>query len=58
MLNEFSFGPSQEDEGQKKTVHSMEGSRLNAHDVCPLHPVPEAAMPVESHLLIIRRSQK
>jgi hypothetical protein len=29
MLNKFSFGPSQEDQGRKKTVHSMEGFSLN-----------------------------
>ncbi len=29
MLNKFSFGPSQEDQGRKKTVHSIEGLSLN-----------------------------
>ncbi len=29
MLNKFSFGPSQEDQGRKKTVRSIEGFSLN-----------------------------
>ncbi|MBL7188595.1 MAG: hypothetical protein ISS70_19900 [Phycisphaerae bacterium] len=36
MLNKFSFGPSQEDEGRKKTVHSTEGSCLYSRHVCPI----------------------
>jgi hypothetical protein len=36
MLNKFSFGPSQEDQGRKKTVHSMEGGRLTRHSDCPI----------------------
>ncbi len=36
MLNKFSFGPSQEDQGRKKTVHSREGGRLTRHSDCPI----------------------
>jgi hypothetical protein len=34
LQNKFSFGPSQEDEGRKKTVHAIEGSRLRWNCVC------------------------
>jgi len=34
MLNKFSFGPSQEDQGRKKTAHSMEGGRLSRDSDC------------------------
>ena len=40
MLDKFSFGPSQEDEGRKKTVHSTEGSYLIPHHVCPIDRAP------------------
>jgi len=33
VLNKFSFDPSQEDEGQKKTVHWMGNSGLWPHHV-------------------------
>jgi len=36
LLNKFSFGPSQEDQGRKKTVHSMEGGRLTQHSDWPI----------------------
>ena len=36
MLNKFSFGPSQEDQGRKKTAHSREGGRLTQHGYCPI----------------------
>ena len=36
MPNKFSFGPSQEDQGRKITVHSMEGGRLTQHSDCPI----------------------
>jgi hypothetical protein len=48
MLNKFSFGPSQEDQGRKKTVHSIEGGRLTQHDDCPISRRAKTAMPVES----------
>jgi hypothetical protein len=40
VLSKFSFGPSQEDEGQKKTVHSTEGSYLAPHHVCSIERAP------------------
>ncbi len=33
MQNKFSFGPSQEDQGRKKTVQPTEGSRLGQNCV-------------------------
>ena len=48
MLNKFSFAPSQEDEGQKKTVKSTEGSCLWSYHVCRVNPVSSATMSVES----------
>ena len=36
MLNKFSFGPSQEDQGRKKTVHSIEGGRLTRNSDRPI----------------------
>jgi hypothetical protein len=41
MQNKFSFGPSQEDEGQNKTVYTMEGISLNKYRVCPIHAEPK-----------------
>ena len=35
MLNKFSFGPSQEDQGRKKAVHSIEGGHLAQDTVLP-----------------------
>jgi hypothetical protein len=40
MLDKFSFGPSQEDEGRKKTVLSVEGSCQIQYQVCPIHDGP------------------
>jgi len=40
VLDKFSFAPSQEDEGQKKTVHSMQGPCLWPHHVCPIALLP------------------
>jgi len=37
MLNKSSFGPSQEDEGRKKTAHTMEIFSLIQYRVCPIH---------------------
>jgi len=36
LLNKFSFGPSQEDQGRKKAVHSIDGGRLTQHGDCPI----------------------
>ena len=57
MPNKFSFGPSQEDEGQKKTVHSTQGSCLYPHHVCSIDPVPARRCQSKAHLLIIRKSR-
>ena len=40
VLNKFSFGPSQEDEGRKKTAHAMDGTHLAKYHVCPIHAEP------------------
>jgi len=48
VLDKSSFGPSQEDEGQKKTVHWVESSCLNPRHVWPIGPVTGVAIPVES----------
>ena len=45
ILNKFSFGPSQEYEGKKKTAHTMEGTCLNQHRVCPIHAEPLQEVP-------------
>jgi hypothetical protein len=34
MQNKFSFGPSQEDEGRKKTAHPTDGAPLSRSGVC------------------------
>jgi hypothetical protein len=39
-LNKFSFGPSQEDEGRKKTNRRMEGTCLTQYPLCPIHAEP------------------
>jgi hypothetical protein len=38
--NKFSFGPSPENEGRKKTVHTIEGFALNQYQVCPIQAEP------------------
>jgi len=40
VLNKFSFGPSQEDEGRKKTVYTKDGSSLIQNNVCPIYAEP------------------
>ncbi|MEJ2703003.1 MAG: hypothetical protein P8Z79_11240 [Sedimentisphaerales bacterium] len=38
LQNKFSFGPSQEDEGRKKTLPATEGTHLTQDYPCPVHP--------------------
>ena len=40
MLNKFSFGPSQENEGRKKTLPGIQGSCLTKNRACPTHTEP------------------
>lgn len=40
IQNKFSFDPSQEDEGQKKTFPGIERCRLTKYHVCPIHAEP------------------
>jgi hypothetical protein len=52
MLTKFSFAPSREDEGQKKTVHSMEGSCLYPHHIRAIHPMSAQRCESKAQLLI------
>jgi len=38
--NKFSFGPSQENEGRKKTLPAIQGSFLTKNRICTIHAEP------------------
>ena len=56
VLYKFSFGPSQADEGQKKTVHSMEGSCLNPHHIRAIHSMSAQRCESKAHLRMSGRA--
>ncbi len=57
VLNKFSFGPSQEEQGRKKTAHSIEGGRLTQEHVCQIRAVA-MRWPSIAYLLIARMNRK